>query len=171
MLYDETGVALVALEAGASWPSWLGKPHPRTPNTVVEAQLVEESAGEYATRVLHRVARGGAGTGPLKLGLIATNGDSSEAATAARSKIARGLCAAMNQNGGGELLLVADGTMTEDARHSLLALAGTLIDQLGFGGVGVRVRFPDTERESGVMPRVARVEPPEESARISTLPA
>lgn len=155
MLNDETGVALVALEAGASWPAWLGKPHPRTPNTVVEAQLAEETPEEYATRVLHRIARGDLGTGGLKMGLVATNGDNSGEALIARANIARALCAAMNRDGGGELLLVADGNVEDESRHGLLALAGTLIDELGGRSVNVRVRF--REPQSGVMRRVAKV--------------
>ncbi len=157
MLIDENGVALVALEAGAPWPSWLGRPHPLTPNTVVEAQLVEERADDYATRVLHRITKGGAGTGALKLGMIATNGDTDAGAVAARARIARALCRAMNHGEGGELILVADGELPDDARHTLLALAGALVDELGASSVNVRVRFPDDTRESGVMPSVAKV--------------
>lgn len=169
MKYDETGVALVALETGASWPAWLGKPHPRTPNTVVEAQLAEEDVEAYVARVLHRITRGGAGSGAWKLGLIATNGKSDAVSVAARARIARALCAAMNGGGRGELLLVADGDIADDARHALLALAGTLVDELGQSCVNVRVRFADSTRESGVMPRVAKVEPQTEATLAGNL--
>lgn len=143
MDYDETGVSLVVMEAGAGWPDLAGAHH--APNAVVEAQLANESPPDFQARVAHRM---GSLDGPLAFGLIATNGNMDPDSVDARSRIARAACAQMASAEGGELLLVADETAADDVRHGLMALAGELVGD----NVSVRVRFPQTRSDSGVVP-------------------
>lgn len=154
---DETSVSLVVMEVGAGWPEMAGAQH--APNSVVEAQLVGEAPEEFEARVTHRIE---SLDGPLVFGLIASNGNMDAVSVQTRAQIAREACRHMAAAKGGELLLVADEGVRDDVRHGLMSLAGALCGELGSDNVSVRVRFPETRAESGVVPKapVAVVEPP-----------
>ncbi len=141
---DETGVSLVVMEVGAGWPEMAGADH--APNSVVEAQLAGETSADFEARVTHRIL---SLDGPLRFGLIASNGNMDPAFARMRSQIARVACRCMAQAEGGELLLVADEQADDATRHGLMALAGTLCGEID--NVSVRVRFPGTRSDSGVV--------------------
>jgi len=151
---DETRVSLVVMEAGAGWPEMAGAHH--APNSVVEAQLAGEPPADFAGRVKHRM---GSLDGPIVFGLIATNGSMDAASVELREDIARAACRHMASAEGGELLLVADESVADDVRHSLMALAGGLCGELAGDNVSVRVRFPETRIDSGLVPTAPVAEP------------
>jgi hypothetical protein len=151
---DETRVSLIVMEAGAGWPEMTGAHH--APNSVVEAQLAGEAPEDFAARVKHRMS---SLDGPIVFGLIATNGNMDPAALELREDIARAACRHMASAEGGELLLVADESVADGVRHGLMALAGALCGELAGDNVSVRVRFPETRSESGVVPTAPVVEP------------
>lgn len=147
---DETRVSLVVMEVGAGWPELDGAQH--APNSVVEAQLAGEAPEEFAARVLHRIE---SLDGPIVFGLVASNGNMDPASLRARKDVASAACRHMAAAEGGELLLVADESAADTVRHGLMELAGALCGVAG-DGVAVRVRFPETRSDSGVVPK-ARV--------------
>jgi len=157
MDYDEPGVSLVVMEAGASWPDWVGAHHAM--NSVVEAQPASELPEDFAARVTHRLMTLDPRSGPLVSGLIATNGDMDPASVRMRAQIARSACSAMASARGGELLLVTDERVADEVRHGLMSLAGTLCGELAGSDVSVRVRFPEARSESGVIRRAPVVAP------------
>lgn len=148
---DGTGVSLVIMEIGAGWPDFTSAEH--APNSVVEAQLESETPEAFAARVTHRLT---SLDGPLLSGLIATNGNMDPASVRLRAELARAACETMASAEGGELLLVADESAEDDVRHGLMALAGTLCGDLVGDNVSVRVRFPGTRSDSGVVRKAPR---------------
>ncbi len=141
---DETRVSLVVMEAGAGWPEMAGGHH--APNSVIEAQLPSEAPDHFLTRVKHRMETL---DGPIAFGLIATNGNMDPESVDMRARIARATCSQMASAEGGELLLVADESAADNVRHGLMALAGELVGD----NVSVRVRFPQTRSDSGLVPK------------------
>jgi len=155
---DEGLLSVVVLEAGSSWPPWLGEYQRHAPNSVVIAQSAGESPHEFALRIARRSDEIGAGDAAIHAALlIVRTGALDDESAGARKQVCASLLRVMVQKRQGELVLAADVGAGEDLRHELFALAGTLCDELRGTEVSVRVRFgsgrPEAAR-SGVMKSV-----------------
>ena len=155
---DEALLSVVVLEAGSSWPPWLGEYQKHAPNSVVVAQSAEERGRDFAQRVQRRMDEIAAGDAAIHVALLVSNGALDEASVAARKQMCGSLLRVMVSKRQGELVLAANAHAGDELRHELFALAGTLCDELGGTQVNVSVRFgsgrPET-RASGVMKSVA----------------
>lgn len=147
---DEGLLSIVVLEAGSSWPPWLGEYQKQAPNSVVIAQSAEESGSVFSLRIARRMDEIAAGDAAIHVALLVSNGSRDEASVAARKQICESLLHAMVQKRQGELVLAADANAGDELRHELFALAGTLCDELAGTQVSVRVRFSSIRPESGV---------------------
>ncbi len=155
---DEALLSVVVLELGSSWPPWLVEYQQHAPNSVVIAQSADESGSQFATRIRRKMDEIAAGDLSIHAGLMVCNGRLDAASVEARELMCGALLRVMVQRQYGELVLAGDVTASEDVRHVLFSLAGTLCDELHGTAVNVRVRF-DTVRPapstSGVMKSVA----------------
>jgi hypothetical protein len=147
---DEGLLSVVVLEAGSSWPPWLGEYQKQAPNSVVIAQSVEESGCAFALRIARRMDEIAAGDAAIHVALLVSNGSLDEASVTARQQIGASLLRVMVQKRQGELVLAAHANAGDELRHELFALAGSLCDDLGGTQVSVRVRFGSGRPESGV---------------------
>jgi hypothetical protein len=153
MLEENSGdlMSIVVLEAGATWPSWLGEYQRLAPNAVVIAQAFAEPSEVFEARVLHRIEEASHEAWlRVRVGVIVVADQPDHDRTAHREPIARALLKAMGTTQEAELVL-AGGEDQETSRHGLLALAGSLCEELGGAHINVRVRFAGT---SGVIPAV-----------------
>jgi hypothetical protein len=155
---DEALLSVVVLELGSSWPPWLVEYQQHAPNSLVIAQSADESGSDFALRIARKMDEIAARDLTIHAGLMVCNGRLDAASVQARERMCGALLRVMVQRQHGELVLAGDVTASEDVRHVLFTLAGTLCDELRGTQVSVRVRF-DTVRPapstSGVMKSVA----------------
>ena len=159
---DEALLSVVVLEAGSSWPPWLGEYQKHAPNSVVVAQSSEERGRDFAQRIKRRMDEIAMGDAAIHVALLVSNGALDEASVAARKQMCASLLRVMVSKRQGELVLAADARAGDELRHELFALAGTLCDELGGTQVNVRVRFGSGRPESGVSGVMKSVAPPAE---------
>jgi len=169
---DEALLSVVVLEAGSTWPPWLGEYQKHAPNSVVIAQSAEEKGRDFAQRIARRMDEIAAGDAAIHVALLVSNGKLDEASVAARKRMCESMLRVMVQKRQGELVLAADARAGEALRHELFALAGTLCDELGGTQVNVRVRFGSGRPESSVSGVMKSVVPPadrdaEEEERVA----
>jgi hypothetical protein len=157
---DEALLSVVVLEAGSSWPPWLGEYQRRAPNSVVVAQSAEESGHDFALRIARRTDEIAAGDAAIHAALLVSNGALDEVSVAVRKQLCGSLLRVMVQKRQGELVLAADTRAGDDLRHELFALAGTLCDELRGTEVSVRVRFGSGRPETAVSGVMKSVLPP-----------
>lgn len=138
---EETRTALVVMEAGARWPSYTRELQGRASSAVVESQPPSESFDEFSYRVLSRVRRVEERGTEIPIALLAVSSRVDTEATRARYRMARAILSVLTARGTGELVIIADEFLPEDARHELVAFAGALCDGLAGSKVNVRVRF------------------------------
>jgi hypothetical protein len=151
-------MSIVVLEAGAAWPAWLTEYQRLAPNAVVIAQAAPEAVEAFQERVLHRVAEAASsGNGRVRVGVIVSADSPAQDRLELRQRVARALLKAMGTSREAELVLAGDSEELEVSRHGLIALAGTLCEELGGTLVNVRVRFSNTK--SGVMRSVSPSNP------------
>ena len=155
---DEALLSVVVLELGSSWPPWLVEYQKHAPNSLVIAQSADESGSDFALRITRKMDEIAARDLTIHAGLMVCNGRLDIASVQARERMCGALLRVMVQRQHGELVLAGDVTASEDVRHVLFTLAGTLCDDLRGTQVSVRVRF-DTVRPapstSSVMKSVA----------------
>jgi hypothetical protein len=118
-------------------------------------QQVDETPAELATRVVRRVRQLTRGGIPLLAGAIMANEDVGDEAFQGRCQIARAMIRAMRGAPTGSLTFLAPTSLSDEGRHELLAIAGTLASQLRGMPVEVSVRFDSR--------------PPVSKARLRTL--
>jgi hypothetical protein len=128
-------IALVVLEAGAAWPTFLTRERLASDCDVL-IQQPDESFALLTRRVLARVQRLSLEGRSIALGVIATGKDGSEQAMESRCRIARALVVARTTQSA-ELVLIAG---EASPRHELSALAATLRAGLSGSDFVVRVR-------------------------------
>ena len=157
---DEALLSVVVLEAGSTWPPWLGEYQKQAPNSVVIAQSAEEKGRDFAQRISRRMDEIAVRDAAIHVALLVSNGTLDEASVAARKQMCESMLRAMVHKRQGELVLAADAHAGEELRHELFALAGTLCDELGGTQVNVRVRFGSGRPESGVSGVMKSVVPP-----------
>ena len=155
---DEALLSVVVLELGSTWPPWLVEYQKHAPNSVVIAQSAGESAALFAHRISRKMAEIAVRDSVIHAGLLVCNGALDDESVGARQHICAALLRVMLLKQHGELVLAGDVAASEQVRHELFALAGTLCDDLGGSPISVRVRF-DTVRPapstSGVMKSAA----------------
>jgi hypothetical protein len=157
---DEALLSVVVLEAGSTWPPWLGEYQKQAPNSIVVAQSAEESGRDFASRIARRMDEIASGDAAIHVALLVSNGALDEASVVARKQMCASLLRVMVLKRQGELVLAADSRAGEELRHELFALAGTLCDELRGTEVSVRVRFGSGRPETGVSGVMKSVAPP-----------
>lgn len=148
-------LCVVVLEAGSSWPPWIGEYQAVAPNSVVIAQAPQESPEKFELRAIHRLEEVMAGRATLRVGIVVSNASSVEAQLSERYGVCRMLVRAMAKSERAELVLAGDGGGSDQSRHELFALAGTLCDELRGSELSVSVRFADGRPKSGTMRSVS----------------
>lgn len=142
MMDDETErerACVVVMEAGSEWPPSLDR---RTADCAVIPQQPGESPGELALRASRRVLGLREQGVTLDAVVIAAGPRSDDEAVAGRRAVARSLVLAMETARAGELVFSAPSRISEQARHALVGLAGTLAGQARGRRLTVGVRFP-----------------------------
>jgi len=155
MLLPDDGASLVAIEIGASFPSWISRERSAATNAIVEIQTAGETAAQFTQRVVARLYELAAERKTLRLAVIATSTD--QGAMRARSSLARAILRAMAPNRAGKLVLAAERSETGE-HHELFALAGALCEALHGSELSVSVRFSERRAQSGTM-RSVRAHP------------
>jgi hypothetical protein len=153
MSSDTTPVSIVVMEAGAAWPRWFHGLDQQGANSVVQRQAEEETLEEFSSRVVHRIKEV-SGRGLVRLTVLACNESTTASVLASRYRIASALVRSMSRSGSGELVLAAEADIDDELRHELLALAGTLCDDLHGTSLNVRVLFSSRAPRSAVRLRV-----------------
>ncbi len=143
--------SIVVLEEGAEFPKWVAEYQRHATNSVVVAYAPGESILEFEARVVRRLSEI---TGELRAAIVACGARSDPAQLAMRERLGRTLLNAMAPDRGGELLLAASVDTTDDTKHAIFELAGTLCEDLHHSQRVVRVRFSSGRPESGIMPSI-----------------
>jgi hypothetical protein len=159
----EGELSLIVLEQQAKWPACANQYQTDHPNSLVEAQPNEETAADFVERVGRRIASLASKGMQPRVAIIATNSRLDPATLKARHRMAQLAVQAMGLSG--ELVLSAslgDYSPADEhgelVRHELFALAGTLCDELAGTDIGVSVRFPQANEQSGLRPSVHKIE-------------
>ncbi len=129
------------------------------------AQAPDETPAELAVRVIRRaeeLARNGT---PVEWAAIVASDAADDAVFASRCHIARALVRAMEGAPRARLTFLPPISLSDDGRHELLSIAGTLAMQLRHVPVEVSVRFTEPELESEPQSAVRLRKP----ARVSEL--
>jgi hypothetical protein len=148
--------SIVIVELGAGWPHWLVEYQRTAPNSVVVAQAVGDTPGDFAARVLHRIEEiKAAHDRSVRVGVLVCNGEPDPELIPVRRTICMGLLSALTRSGSELLLAVND--RHDGSQHTIFALAGDLCEVVGDPRVSVRVRFFAESGGSGTMPSVAPV--------------
>lgn len=150
-------LCVVVLEAGSTWPPWINEYHAVAPNSVVIAQAPEESPQAFGLRSCHRLEEISTGRAKLTVAVVVASTKASEEQLAQRHAICRMLVRAMASAPRSDLVLAGEGKGSDQNRHDLFALAGTLCDELRGSELSVSVRFVDGRPESGTMRSVSPV--------------
>jgi len=150
-------LCVVVLEAGSTWPPWINEYHAVAPNSVVIAQAPEETPHQFGLRASHRLEEISTGRAKLKVGVVVASTKASDEQLTERHAICRTLVRAMTSSERSDLVLAGEGKGSDQNRHDLFALAGTLCDELRGSELSVSVRFVDGRPESGTMRSVSPV--------------
>jgi hypothetical protein len=156
----DAGACLMIVEAGAGWVSravddgvWDAS------SRVLVAQQPDETPAELALRASRRAERIARAGRPLEAGVIVAADAASDEVFASRCQMARAMIRAMQGSEAPRLIFAAPSTVSDDGRHELLAIAGTLTTQLAGTRVEVSVRFLEPKEVSGTYPAVHAVRP------------
>ncbi len=131
-----TEVSLVVVERGARFPAFIARERV-APDCRVISQQAGETPGALTQRVVARLRALTAVGTAVRTSVVAVGGDRSEAAAAARYRIARALVVARPLHASAELVIATPGPAP---RHDLYELAGAVCSTLGSTEVTVRVR-------------------------------
>jgi hypothetical protein len=156
---------LVVVEAGAKLPE--PSPSEEIGDIVIVVQRAGERPGEVAVRVARHVARAESDGRRVRDALLVVGEKSDGQVLAGRTLLARALLVHQVRAGSGELVISAPSSLVPDARHELMALAGTITRELRGAPIGICVRFwsragraasratqPGSELPSGVYPAI-----------------
>ena len=155
---SDSPISIVVMEAGARWPCWFRALDRSGANSLVQVQADGEDEQQLVSRVVER-ARGLSGRGAVQRCVLACNESTSQRALAARLQVARGLAHSMLGSAQGELVMTAEADIDDELRHELLALAGTLCDELHQTKITVSVRFSSKVPRSAVRLRAVGPRP------------
>ena len=144
---QDKSVILVVMQSGAGWPSFLDACRQITPNTVVVAQLSDESSRCLLDRIQARIANLQREGRSIRVAVIALCTEGTQVAE--QRELARVVLDAMGHADSEEreLSLLAPAVQPSE-RHAWLELAGALATAGAPAGVAVRVRFDDVDKPS-----------------------
>lgn len=114
----------------------------------VVAQQFDETPAELALRVARRIERLTRQGTPLEAGVFVASDATDDEVFASRCLMARAMLRGMGEAREPRLVFEVPSTLSEDGRHELLALAGTLTSQLDGSDVEVLLRFVQVAEES-----------------------
>ncbi len=142
---------MVVVENGAEQIPSMDEPSGATERAII-AQQPDESASELAIRVIRRAQELAKNRTPIECAVIVASGAVHEDVFASRCNMARALVRAMSGAPSARLLFAPPSSLSDEGRHELLSIAGTLAMQLRHVPVEVSVRFqaPPEEPRSGV---------------------
>lgn len=109
---------------------------------VVISQLASEPPLAFATRVMRRIGKAGSPQ-VLARAVLACGPHSDERSLAARAQIAQALLAAAQRGSGAQLTLAAGPRAPARLRRQLLAIAGTMLEQVASPKITVSVQMGD----------------------------
>jgi hypothetical protein len=118
-------------------------------------QQADETPAELALRATRRAARLVQAGAALEAGVIVASDVVSDEVFLGRCQIARAMIRAMRGATTPRLIFVAPSTISDEGRHELFSIAGTLATQLHGTPIEVSVRFSDRRQVSGLHPVVA----------------
>jgi hypothetical protein len=128
--------SIVVMECGSRWPSWVDRQAGSESNVAVVSQQPDESQDNFTARALAIATSNAVVTRPARAVLVC----SADAGThPARHQLLLGLVRTMADSGGGQVVLVADGSSLE--RLELATVASELNAQLDAEDVPVTVTF------------------------------
>jgi hypothetical protein len=150
----DAGACLTVVEAGAGWVCKAADDGVSGACArALVAQQPDETPAELALRASRRIEQLVRG-GPIEAGVIVASDAVSDDVFESRCQIARSMIRAMQGAEAPRLIFAAPSTLSDDGRHELLAIAGTLAMQLHGAPVEVFVRFAEPAEISGMYPAV-----------------
>ncbi len=149
---DGQQVVLVIMEHGSDFPTWVEECRSRTPDAIVIAQQGDEAPAELALRVVRRLQALEARGRTVSTSVLAAGDASDDEVFESRCRVARALLTHMSlQDSSGGLVFAGREVGDDEARHELMALAGTLMEQLTGTQLSIGLRFGRaTEPHSGL---------------------
>jgi hypothetical protein len=154
---NPAGVLFVVVEAGGQWPAWLSKLQRVVHDVVVVAAYRDGTPAELALRVLHRLQALEASKDRAQMAVVLAGTSSAhDEVFEARCLMARALLRHMAADKTGKLVYSATSTLTDDSRHELMALVGTLTEQLIGTQMSISVRFGSPEDSRAVARRPSK---------------
>jgi len=161
MMTDELSTAcIMVVESGVRGIPAIDEPSCPATERAVIAQQPDETPAELAVRVIRRAEELVRNKSPVECAVIIASDAVADEVFASRCTIARTLVRAMEGAPRAKLIFVPPPSLSDEGRHELLSIAGTLAVQLSHVPVEVSVRFqaaePEAEPSSGVRLRAAR---------------
>jgi hypothetical protein len=142
-MYDEnTGSCFVVVEQGADWHGSATERSVSATGRAMVFQQPSETPAELALRVRRRVQLLRHSSTPVELAVVAASDATDDATFQARCQIAQALLSTMGA-GTARLVFEAPASISNDGRHELLSIAGTLTGQLHGSQIEVSVRFAE----------------------------
>lgn len=133
-------LAIVIVENGSCWPSGFEPPDAGS-DCLVIAEQIDESAPVFAERVIQRIRALHAALATVTRVTFAIGHDCGPQRRGSRSLMARTLFDSCILAARGSIDFVAHEMLDEEARHELLAFAGTLLEQVGYNPPAINVKF------------------------------
>lgn len=141
MTEELSRACIVVVENGVARIPQIDDPACSLTDRAIIAQSPDETPAELAVRVIRRAQELARNRTPVQCAVIAASDAVDDEVFASRCRIARALVRAMEGAPKANLSFVAPGTLSDDGRHELLSIAGTLAMQLHHVPVEVSVRF------------------------------
>ena len=155
MTDELTTACIMVVETGVGRIPAIDEPSCPATERAVIAQQSDETAAELAVRVIRRAEELVRNRTPVECAVIVASDAVSDEVFASRCSIARTLVRAMEGAPRAKLVFVPPPTLSDEGRHELLSIAGTLAVQLCHVPVEVSVRFEVPETEPEAEPRSA----------------
>lgn len=140
-------VSILVIESGGYSLPWLKREGSGqlsagqvSPDMMVISQLAGEPPHVFATRVMRRMARLERAT-VVSRAVLVCGSRSDELSLAARARVSQALLASLQVAPFAKLTLAAPQAASDQLRHQLLAIAGTMLEQVP--GVGISVQLGD----------------------------
>jgi hypothetical protein len=154
---NPAGILFVVVETGGQWPAWLSKLQRVVHDVVVVAADPDGTPAELALRVLNRLQSLEASKDHAQMAVVLAGTSSAhDEVFEARCLMARALLRHMAAEKTGKLVYSAGSRLPDDARHELMALVGTLTEQLIGTQMSISIRFGDPEDSHAVARRPSR---------------
>jgi hypothetical protein len=139
---DELSTAcILVIEQGVEQIPPIDEAAYRATERAIIAQQPDEAPSELAARVIRRASELTRQKTPVECAVIVTSDAIHDDVLASRCRMARALVRSMAGAPAARLLFVPQSTLSDEGRHELLSIAGTLALQLGHVPVEVSVRF------------------------------